>query len=241
MLLPLGCQARTALRPSPRSADSRSRRSRRRSVRCASRHRKQICRPSGACKGGMDQKNPDSVLVQVERFAARLLRPSIGQPSRTTTLIRLAVGWVFVFSGLTKFLFENQGPARFAKIGFTDPAALAHFVGATEIVCGVLLAVGLFVRLAALPLVVDMIVALVTTKLPLLFGAGPEPVSSAPKIGFWAFAYQSRLDVTMLVACVFLAMAGAGLWSLDAFLLRRRWEGRLLRKTRLDQNEAALS
>ena len=150
----------------------------------------------------MDHENPDSVSVRAERFAALLLRPSIGQPSRTTTLIRLAVGWVFVCSGLTKFLFEN---------------------------------------LAALPLVVDMIVALVTTKVPLLFGAGPEPVSSAPKSGFWAFAYQSRLDVTMLVACIFLAVAGAGLWSLDAFLSRRRWEGRLLRNTGLGQDEAALS
>jgi hypothetical protein len=66
-------------------------------------------------------------------------------------------------------------------------------------------------------------------------------VSSAPKTGFWAFAYQSRLDVTMLVACVFLAVAGAGLWSLDAFLSRRRWEGRLLRHTRLGQDEATVS
>jgi hypothetical protein len=48
-------------------------------------------------------------------------------------------------------------------------------------------------RLASVPLIVDMLVALITTKLPLLFGAGLEPVSAMPKIGFWAFAYQARL------------------------------------------------
>jgi uncharacterized membrane protein YphA (DoxX/SURF4 family) len=94
--------------------------------------------------------------------------------------------------------------------------------------CGALLVLGLFTRLAALPLVADMVVAIVTTKLPLLFGAGPEPVTAMPKTGFWAFAYQARLDVTMLVACAFLVAAGAGLWSLDAILSRRRWEGRLM-------------
>jgi uncharacterized membrane protein YphA (DoxX/SURF4 family) len=172
------------------------------------------------------------------RFAATVFRPGIGQPSRATLLVRLAVGWVFVSSGLIKFLYENQGPGRFAKIGFAAPAGLAHFVGATEILCGAMLACGLFVRVAALPLVVDMIVAIVTTKIPLLFGPGPEPVGAAPKIGFWAFAYQSRLDVTMLVACLFLATVGAGLWSLDALLARRRWEGRLLGGARLSTGEA---
>jgi uncharacterized membrane protein YphA (DoxX/SURF4 family) len=99
---------------------------------------------------------------------------------------------------------------------------LATFVGTTEVVCGALLLVGLFVRLAALPLVIDMMVAIATTKVPLLFGAGPEPVGAPPKMGFWAFAYQGRLDVTMLLGCAFLVIAGAGLWSLDALLARDR-------------------
>jgi len=179
------------------------------------------------CSGIMNLGNSSSKL-SLARFGAFLVQPSIGQPARATLLVRLAVGWVFVSSGLIKFLYENQGPLRFAKIGLAPARELAYFVGATEMTCGVLLAVGLLVRLAALPLIVDMMVALVTTKIPLLFAAGPEPVAAAPKTGFWAFAYQSRLDVTMLVGCVFLVAAGAGLWSLDALLARRRWEGRLL-------------
>jgi len=170
--------------------------------------------------------SPTNLTERLRRVAAFFLRPGIGQPVRATILVRLAVGGVFLSSGLVKFLFENQGPGRFAKIGLPPQWALA--VGAIEVGCGALLVLGLFTRLAALPLVADMVVAIVTTKLPLLFGAGPEPVTAMPKTGFWAFAYQARLDVTMLVACAFLVAAGAGLWSLDAILSRRRWEGRLM-------------
>jgi putative oxidoreductase len=173
----------------------------------------------------------------IRRLAELLFRPNIGHPTRATVLVRAAVGSVFISSGLVKFLFDNQGPGRFAKIGLPDAPALASFVGATEIVCGTLLLVGLFVRLAALPLVVDMVVAIVTTKLPLLFGAGPEPVAAPPKMGFWAFAYQARLDVTMLAACAFLVVAGAGLISVDALLSRRRWEERLMGDPRVGGTE----
>ncbi len=131
-----------------------------------------------------------------------------------------------------KFLFDNQGPGRFAKLGFPAAPELATFVGGVEIVCGALLVVGLLTRLAAVPLIVDMVVALLTTKVPLLFGTGPEPVSAPPKMGFWAFAYQARLDATMLLACVYLVVIGAGLWSIDALLARRRWESVLLDKVR---------
>lgn len=177
----------------------------------------------------MNRNNVVSPSERPRSFTAFLLRPSIGQPSRATLLVRLAVGGVFLSSGLVKFLYENQGPGRFAKIGLPAPTELAYFVGAVEVVGGTLLILGLFVRLAALPLVFDMAVAILTTKLPLLFGAGPEPVSAMPRTGFWAFAYQARLDVTMLLGCVFLVAVGAGMWSLDAMLSRRRWEGRLMR------------
>lgn len=158
----------------------------------------------------------DMATMTVPKLVELLFRPNIGHPTRATLLVRLAVGFVFVTSGLVKFLFDNQGPGRFAKIGLPAAPALASFVGAIEIVCGILLLLGLFVRLAAIPLVVAMVVAIVTTKLPLLFGAGPEPIGAPPKTGFWAFAYQARLDLTMLAACVFLLIAGAGLLSLDA-------------------------
>jgi putative oxidoreductase len=151
-----------------------------------------------------------------------LVRPSIDRPSAADLLVRAPVGAVFITSGIVKFLFENQGPGRFGKLGFPAPTDLAHFVGAVEIVGGCMIAIGLFTRIAAIPLVIDMLVAIATTKAPLLFGPGPEPVAAIPKIGFWAFSYQSRLDITMLSACLYLAMVGAGLGSLDALFTRRR-------------------
>jgi putative oxidoreductase len=176
----------------------------------------------------MNTPNATTAADHARTIITFFLRPTVGQPSPATALVRLAVGGVFVSSGLVKFLFENQGPGRFAKIGFPDAAPLAYAVGTTEVVCGALLIVGLLTRLAALPLIVDMVVAIATTKIPLLFGAGPEPVAAMPKTGLWAFAYQARLDITMLMSCGFLVAVGAGLWSLDAARSRRRWEGRLL-------------
>lgn len=142
-------------------------------------------------------------------------------------LVRLAVAWVFVTSGAVKLLFENQGSLRFARIGL--PPSLALFVALVEITCGLLVLGGLFTRIAAIPLGITMLVAIATTKIPLLFGAGPEPIAALPKIGFWAFAYQARLDLATLAGCAYLVLAGAGLWSLDALRARRRSERSLLR------------
>jgi putative oxidoreductase len=146
-----------------------------------------------------------------------LFRPGGGSAPRATIMIRLAVGGVFSAPGLIKFLYANQGAGRFAKLGIPAPEFLANFVGVVEIAAGLLLALGLATRLAALPLVFDMLVAIGTSKLPMLFGPGPEPVAAAPKVGLWAFVYQARLDSTMLLCCLFLFVAGAGAWSLDAW------------------------
>jgi putative oxidoreductase len=145
------------------------------------------------------------------------LRRGGGTAPPATVLIRLAVGGVFLTSGAIKFLYANQGVGRFVRLGIPAPEVMANFVGGVEIVAGALLIVGLFTRLAALPLIIDMAVAIVTGKVPLLFGPGPEPVAAPPQMGLWAFAYQARLDFTMLLACVFLLVAGAGVWSLDAW------------------------
>jgi putative oxidoreductase len=155
--------------------------------------------------------------MKMQGLSRWLFRPGGGSAPVATILIRLAVGGVFFASGLIKFLYANQGAGRFAKLGIPAPEFMANFVGVVEIAAGFLLAVGLATRLAAIPLVFNMLAAIFTSKLPLLFGAGPEPVAAAPKIGLWAFAYQSRLDFTMLVSCLFLFAVGAGAWSLDAW------------------------
>jgi putative oxidoreductase len=121
-------------------------------------------------------------------------------------LVRLAVGGVFFSEGIQKFLFpEALGVGRFGKIGIPAPAVMAPFVGAVEIVCGTLLVIGLLTRLASIPLIIDMLVAIATTKVPILM-----------KSGFWAMAHEARVDYTMLLGCIFLMTAGAGSWSIDA-------------------------
>jgi putative oxidoreductase len=135
-------------------------------------------------------------------------------------IVRLLVGLVFLPEGVKKFLFPEQwGAGRFARIGIPAPEAMALFVGAVEIVCGLLLLFGLVTRLATIPLLIDISVAIATTKIPLLWRA--TAVSS--KLGFWSMQAESRTDFAMLMGLVFLLVAGSGLFSLDAWL--QRWRG----------------
>lgn len=149
----------------------------------------------------------------------RLLR--VGAPD-ASVFIRGVVGLVFASEGIQKFLYaEAQGAGRFAKIGIPAPAAMGPFVGVVETVCGALLLLGLATRLAALPLVIDMLVALASTKVPILIGHGYWLFAHtfAPKAGFWAFLHESRTDLSMLCGAIFLALVGADRWSLDARLV----------------------
>ncbi|WP_437755126.1 DoxX family protein [Sorangium sp. So ce1389] len=126
-------------------------------------------------------------------------------------LIRLIVGTVFVSEGIQKFLFPAEiGAGRFAKIGLPSPEVLAPFVGVVEISCGALVLLGLATRLAAAPLIGVMLVAIASTKIPILVNRG-----------FWAMAHESRTDWSMLLGALFLLLVGAGPLSLDARLARR--------------------
>ena len=125
-----------------------------------------------------------------------------------TLLIRLAVGGVFLSEGIQKFLFPGDiGAGRFAKIGLPSPEMLGPSVGVFEIVCGSLVLLGLFTRLAVVPLIVIMLVAISTTKIPILNDRG-----------FWAMAHEARTDFAMLMGSLFLFIAGAGRASVDANL-----------------------
>lgn len=121
-------------------------------------------------------------------------------------LIRLIVGLVFMSEGIQKYLFPAlDGTGRFEKIGFADPAFWAYFTGAFEIVCGSLVLLGLFIRLAAIPLFIIMMTAFVTTKWPILTDKG-----------FWAMAHEYRTDFAMTLLLIYLFIYGAGKWSLDS-------------------------
>lgn len=134
-------------------------------------------------------------------------------------LIRLLVGAVFFEEGIQKFLFPDLlGAGRFGRIGIPWPNAMGPFVGGVEIFCGALLLLGFFTRLAAVPLLVDISVAILTTKIPILLGRGYGPfhVAQLHRYGFWSMASESRTDFSMLMGLLFLLIVGAGPWSLDA-------------------------
>ena len=87
-------------------------------------------------------------------------------------LIRLMVGLaVFFPEGIQKLIFpEILGAGRFTRIGIPLADVMGPFVGVVEIVCGALIMVGLLTRLAAIPLIITMIVAIVSTKIAILLG-----------------------------------------------------------------------
>ena len=124
---------------------------------------------------------------------------------RASILIRLLVGAVFLSEGIQKFLFPaTLGVGRFTKIGIPAPQFFAPFVGIVEILCGTLLIVGLLTRLATIPLIIDISVAIITTKVPMLSTAG-----------FWSMAHEARTDYCMLLGLVFLLLVGSGPFSVD--------------------------
>lgn len=141
-------------------------------------------------------------------------------------LVRLQVGLVVFFpEGLQKLLFpEILGAGRFAKIGIPYSDLMGPFVGAVETICGLLIIIGLFTRLATIPLLIVMIVAILSTKIPILVGHDVGPFHLAAdikRVGFWGAQHEARADLTMFLGLLFLLIIGSGRWSLDALLSRR--------------------
>ena len=139
-------------------------------------------------------------------------------------LVRLLVGLVvFLPEGFQKLAFPDiLGAGRFANIGIPYPELMGPFVGTVEMVCGTLIIFGLFTRLAAIPLIITMIVAIVSTKVPILLGHDfwIFHLPKLPRYGFWSMMHEARADFDMLLGSLYLLIAGAGAWSLDALLAR---------------------
>ncbi len=126
--------------------------------------------------------------------------------------LRFLAGGVFFAEGVKKFLFPEQwGVGRFIHIGIPAPEVMAPFVGVVEVVCGMLLLWGLFTRLAAIPLIINISVAIATTKIPILINSG-----------FWAMEAPARTDYSMLMSLLCLLIIGGGKWSVDALLLKSK-------------------
>lgn len=141
------------------------------------------------------------------------------QGSSWTILVRLLVGLVvFIPEGIQKLLFpEILAAGRFAQIGIPWSELMGPFVGMVEIVCGTLIVLGFLTRFAVMPLIIVMIVAIITTKIPIFLGhdfwlfQAPEMA----RYGFWSMAHEARNDFAMLIGAFYLLINGAGRWSID--------------------------
>src|SRR5215475_2877322 len=134
------------------------------------------------------------------------------QAPAAVLLVRLVVGAVFLSEGIQKFLFaEALGVGRLTTIGIPAPAVMAPFVGVVETVFGALLLIVLLTRLATIPLLIDILVAIATTKIPML-----------ARDGFWKMAHEARTDYAMLLGLVFLLLVGAGPLAIDSRLAGRK-------------------
>jgi len=154
----------------------------------------------------------------------------IGWSRRTTplaavSLIRLVVGGVFLVEGLLKFMFPDElGAGRFANIGIPAPGFFGPFVGVVEVGCGALVILGLLTRLAALPLLIDISVALISTKLTVLLGHGfgPFSLAKAQHYGLLGMIHEGRTDLAMFFGLLFLLIVGAGGVSIDGCSANQR-------------------
>jgi putative oxidoreductase len=164
---------------------------------------------------------PSMDTLSLRNLTHWVFNPPVTAPP-ATLLVRLMAGGVFFSEGILKFVYTNQGVGRFTKLGIPFPDITATFIGGLEIVGGLLLMAGLLTRFIAIPFVIEMIVAILSTKVGLYLGTSPLPLPPAPpKFGFWAVMHETRSDYAQILTCAFLFFAGPGPWSLDAWFQRR--------------------
>ena len=160
--------------------------------------------------------------MNIRKLIDWILNPPLTAP-RSTVLIRCMAGGVFLWEGILKFVYANQGVGRFTKLGFPAPELMANFVGTLEIVGGILLIAGLVTRCIAIPFIIEMVVAMLSTKIAIYLGTSPLPLPpSPPQTGLWAVLHEIRSEYAQLMSVLFLLIAGPGPWSFDAILARVR-------------------
>lgn len=127
------------------------------------------------------------------------------EPLKTTLLIRFMVGFYFLAGGVLKFSYpELQETGFFQNLGFISANATVTVISVLEVLCGLMIIVGFFTRIAVIPLILIVSFTVLIGKFPILF-----------EEGFWLMAHISRIDFAMFLGCVFLFITGSGYWSVD--------------------------
>jgi putative oxidoreductase len=116
-------------------------------------------------------------------------------------VLRVTVGAIFLAHGLQKvFVIGMPAVAEFmAQAGIPLPMASAILVSAVETLCGMALVLGLLTRWAAVPLAIDMLVAMIVVHLP----------------GGFFLPNGIEFTLALLAGCVSIGLVGPGAFALD--------------------------
>ncbi len=125
-------------------------------------------------------------------------------------LIRIIVAVVFITEGILKLLYPSEyGAGRFAHIGIMYPQFTGPLVGIVEMVAGAAVLANFYAGDAAIFLLVVIVSAIVTTKIPILLGhpLGPfAPPRNGTRFGILGFLHESRTDLAMLFSLLAVAI-----------------------------------
>lgn len=164
-------------------------------------------------------------MKNIKNILSWLNHPPIQGP-RSILLLRVMAGGVFFWEGILKFVYANQGIGRFTKLGMPFPHFTTDFVALLEIIGGLLVLSGFLTRWISVPFIVEMIVAILSTKISLYLGTYPLPLPPAPpRIGMWAVLHEVRSEYAQMLVVAFLLINGPGRWSLDAWFKRTAESG----------------
>ena len=153
--------------------------------------------------------------MQITNIWHWFFKPPTSAPA-SIILLRLMAGGVFFWEGILKFVYTNQGVGRFTKLGIPFPEVSANFVAVLEIVGGLLLILGLLTRFISFLFIIEMIVAILSTKIGIFLGTSPLPLPpSPPQIGVWAVLHEIRADYAQIMTSAFLLITGPGRLAID--------------------------
>jgi putative oxidoreductase len=147
----------------------------------------------------------------IETVRARALEELARLSWLAPLLGRLALGLLFMLDGWAKAHNLAGVTDVFKELGIPAPALNAAVVAYSQLICGALLVVGLFTRLATIPIVVSMAIALLTAKRDKIHGL---------------YDLVGQDELTYLVMLLMIALIGPGIASLDHLLVQRLgWKG----------------
>ncbi len=127
--------------------------------------------------------------------------------------IRLYWGVQLAFDGWNKLHHLDRVGEYFATLNMPMPAQTALFVSLVELIGGITLAIGLFTRLTALVLFINMTVAFLAAEKDAFFSVVTDPDK-----------FQGASAYNDWFAALLILILGSGLLAVDTLL--KRWIGK---------------